>query len=88
MVHGITTSGSPEYYRKAERLNRALLNMSRCTLMNMVTEKKHVFWAEYTDAPNYLRNRLFNRSRESMVTPVRGYSQPKAEYLIHRSVRL
>ena len=53
--HEFTVPYSPQQNGKAERLNRTLIETSRCLLHDANLEKR--FWAEAVSTANYLRNR-------------------------------
>lgn len=62
IVHEITTPYSAESNRKSECLNRTLIDMAQCMMLNAHFQKANWLWTEAINTANYLRNRLYTKS--------------------------
>ena len=58
---------TPQQNRKAERMNRTLVEMARCLLLESGLTNR--FWAEDVQTANYVRNRCPSKYLNDNVTP-------------------
>ena len=70
-MHELTAVYSPESNGKAELLNRILMELARCMMMDITTVRgQEHLWAEAKNTANHLRSRIFSSaSNETGKTP-------------------
>ena len=72
-----TVPYTPQQNGKAERMNRTLVEMARCLLLE--SGLPDTFWAEAVQTANYIRNRCPSKSLKNNVTPYEIWHKEKPD---------
>lgn len=87
MHHELRSACSPESKRKAERLNRTLLDMARTMLIGAPhLPKKNQMWAEAVNAACHIRNRVFSTASTAPTMTLYELMMKKKPNLSHLKI--
>ena len=72
-----TVPNMPQQNGKAKRMNRTLVEMAQCLLLE--SRLPDTFWAEAVQTTNYTRNRYPSKSLKNNVTPYEIWHKGKPD---------